>query len=70
MPGAVAVAIAFLGVWLVLGLVALLRARQADIPAVVRALGRWPRRELRLSRWCCVRRRRAGKANDCFACPA
>jgi hypothetical protein len=44
MSGSVLVTLAFLGVWLVLGLVALLRARQADIPAVVHALGRWLRR--------------------------
>jgi hypothetical protein len=42
------VSIALAGVFviplLVLGLVALLRARQEDIPAVIRALARWGRR--------------------------
>ncbi|MFI9593577.1 hypothetical protein [Nonomuraea sp. NPDC052265] len=30
--------------WLVLGLVALVRARREDIPTVIRALARWGRR--------------------------
>ena len=38
------ISVAFLGGVLGLGLTAILRARQEDIPAVVRALGRWLRR--------------------------
>jgi len=38
------VALGYLGVVLLLGLVALLRARQVDIPDVVHALARWLRR--------------------------
>ena len=34
----------FLVVWLVLGLYALRRAREEDIPAVIRALARWGRK--------------------------
>ncbi|POM26594.1 hypothetical protein BTM25_09960 [Actinomadura rubteroloni] len=42
---AMAVAIvAFCVVWLVLGVVALMKARSEDIPATVRALARWGRR--------------------------
>lgn len=37
-------ALAFVVPLLVLGLVALLRARPEDIPAIVRALARWGRR--------------------------
>jgi hypothetical protein len=44
MSGIDLVAIAYLGVVLILGLVALLRARQTDIPAVARALSHWLRR--------------------------
>jgi hypothetical protein len=46
MAGVVLIALTYLVVVLALGLVALLRAAQGDIPAVVRALGRWlrPRR--------------------------
>jgi hypothetical protein len=44
MSGFVFVALASLGVVLVLGLAALLRCKQEDIPAIVRALGRWLRR--------------------------
>jgi hypothetical protein len=40
-----AVALGYLGVVLLLGLVALVRARQADIPAVVRALASWLRQQ-------------------------
>jgi hypothetical protein len=36
--------IMFLGVVLVLGLAAILRARPEDIPSIVRALSRWLRR--------------------------
>jgi hypothetical protein len=35
------VPLVFLGVFLVIGLVAILRARQEDVPKVVRALGSW-----------------------------
>lgn len=45
MSGLVIVALAYLMVALVLGLVALLRARPDDIPAVARAIGRWLRRQ-------------------------
>jgi hypothetical protein len=37
-------ALAFVVPLLVLGLVALLRARPEDIPAIIRALARWGRR--------------------------
>jgi hypothetical protein len=43
MSGAVTVLLAFLGVVLVLGLALIFRARQEDIPALARALGRWLR---------------------------
>lgn len=43
MPGLELVPVIYLGVVLLLGLVALLRAQRADIPAVVRALARWLR---------------------------
>jgi hypothetical protein len=43
MFGVVLVSVVFLGVVLVLGLVAILKAAQADIPEVVRAIGGWLR---------------------------
>jgi len=44
MSGLELVSLAYAGVFLALGMVALLRARQADIPAVVSALAWWFRR--------------------------
>ena len=43
MSGVVLVSIAFLAVFLVLGLALIFRARPEDIPAVARALERWLR---------------------------
>jgi hypothetical protein len=43
-PGYVVVAVALALPLLVLGLVALIRARPEDIPAVVHALARWGRK--------------------------
>jgi hypothetical protein len=45
MSGFELVSMTYAGVFLILGLVALLRARQADIPAVVHALAWWFRRD-------------------------
>jgi len=43
MSGIILITLASLGVLLALGLAAILRARQEDIPAVIRALARWLR---------------------------
>ncbi len=44
MSAYVVVGIGYLGVWLVLGVIALCKADRKDVVAVVRALGRWGRR--------------------------